>query len=91
MLHVTLPPPDPETWQSTEPVDRWTANTRGFEHVPDTVPDFDALTEKAQQAQVAAVSADTEPTHDDLDHGTGLDPEERFWLQFDAWQQQSAG
>lgn len=47
MQHDTLPPPDPETWQATEPVDRWTANTRGFEHVPDTVPDFDALTDEA--------------------------------------------
>jgi len=55
------------------------------------LPDFDALIEKAQQAQVAAVSVDAEPAHDDLDHGTGLDPEERFWLEFDAWQLQNAG
>ena len=49
MQHDTLPPPSPETWQSTEPVDRWTANTRGFEHVPDTVPDFDQVMEQAMR------------------------------------------
>jgi hypothetical protein len=49
MQHDTLPPPSPETWQSTEPVDRWTANTRGFEHVEDTVPDFDEVMEQAMR------------------------------------------
>lgn len=40
-------PPSPETWQSTEPVDRWTRNTRGFERAEERVPDFDALTDEA--------------------------------------------
>ena len=46
----TLPPPSPETWQSTEPVDRWTRNTRGFEQPSEErVPDFDEVMEQAMR------------------------------------------
>jgi len=50
MQHDTLPPPSPETWQSTEPVDRWTRNTRGFEQPSEErVPDFDEVMEQAMR------------------------------------------
>jgi hypothetical protein len=50
MQRNALVPPDPETWQASGPMDRWTANTRGFEQPyeeREQVPDFDALTDEA--------------------------------------------